>query len=128
MTRKKREPMTKVINAGRAESPKDPVDPDILEEFEEAQKLGGSGARQLERKLKDYTDRGPELSGGDIDAEWERADIGEECVSGDNPTPDQSVVQDIGDALGETQDDEKPLQTADKRHQKRRPVDPAKKP
>ena len=42
-----------------------------------------------------------ELTGGDIDADWERADsVGEEAVGGSVATPDQSVVDDLGEALG----------------------------
>ena len=88
------------------------VDPEVLEEFDDAQKQAGAGPKLLERKLKEYTWTGPELSGGDIDADWDHADVGEECVAGENPTPDQSVVEDIGEAVGETQEDEKPLRTA----------------
>jgi hypothetical protein len=41
------------------------------------------------------------LTGGDIDADWQRAaDIGEEAVGGSVATPDQDRVDDIGVALG----------------------------
>ena len=41
------------------------------------------------------------LTGGDIDADWQRADdIGEEAVGGSVPTPDQDRVDDLGRALG----------------------------
>ncbi len=123
MARKKIGTDENVIDAGRAESSKDPADPEVLEEFEDAQKLGGSGARQLERRLKEHTSTGPILSGGDIDADWERDDVGEECVAGDNPTPDQSVVEDLGEAVGVTQEEGKPLRTAEERHPRRGPVD-----
>jgi hypothetical protein len=44
---------------------------------------------------------GPVLSGGDVDADWERADsVGEEGVGGTVATPDQDVVDEIGRALG----------------------------
>lgn len=48
-----------------------------------------------------YTATGPHLSGGDVDADWQRADsIGEEAVGGSVATPDQDVVDEIGRALG----------------------------
>src|ERR1051326_3810156 len=41
------------------------------------------------------------LTGGDVDADWRRADsVGEEAVGGTVATPDQSVVDDLGLALG----------------------------
>ncbi len=48
---------------------------------------------------------GPLLSGGDVDADWKRADsIGEEAVGGSVATPDQDVVDEIGRALGVEQE------------------------
>jgi hypothetical protein len=44
---------------------------------------------------------GPRLTGGDVDADWLRADaVGEEAVGGTVATPDQDVVDEIGRALG----------------------------
>jgi hypothetical protein len=41
------------------------------------------------------------LTGGDVDADWERADnVGEEAVGGSVATPDQDRVDDLGRALG----------------------------
>ena len=41
----------------------------------------------------------PRLSGGDVDADWQRAfDSGEEAVGGSAPTPDQDVVDELGRA------------------------------
>jgi hypothetical protein len=41
------------------------------------------------------------LTGGDIDADWQRADdVGEEAVGGSVATPDQDRVDDLGRALG----------------------------
>ncbi|MES1022417.1 DUF6335 family protein [Gloeocapsa sp. BRSZ] len=53
------------------------------------------------RRMSDYTDVSPELSGGDLDAAWDQADVaGEEAVGGTAPTPDQNVVDEIGAAVG----------------------------
>jgi hypothetical protein len=43
----------------------------------------------------------PRLTGGDIDADWQRAHlVGEEAPGGTVATPDQDRVDDIGGALG----------------------------
>ena len=44
---------------------------------------------------------GPRLSGGDVDADWGAAEsTGEEAVGGSVATPDQDIVDGIGQALG----------------------------
>ena len=46
-------------------------------------------------------ERGAILAGGDVDADWQRAESsGEEAVGGSVATPDQDVVDEIGEALG----------------------------
>jgi hypothetical protein len=55
------------------------------------------------------TPAGAVLSGGDLDAAWDQPDSGEETVGGSNPTPDQDVVEEIGQALGLTYEDEEPV-------------------
>ncbi len=89
-------------------------DPDILSDFAERQMLD-TGSDELLTGLVEHTDKGPELSGGDIDAEWDMSDVsGEESVGGTIPTPDQQIVDDEGQALGITYDDDEELHTADK--------------
>ena len=105
-----------IIDAGRAETPQEPVDEEVEEEFLDAGHLGCS--RELAKKLKDYTDKDPVLSGGDVDAAWDQADVGDETVGGDNPTPDQDVVDELGRASGITYNDAEPLHTADKLEQR----------
>ena len=102
----------RIIDAGRAESPKDAVDPEVSEEFADAQQRAGSGSRYLADKLRKYTSTNPEITSGDVDADWERDDIGTETPGGDNPTPDQSVVDDIGEAVGVKHNDLEPLHTS----------------
>jgi Family of unknown function (DUF6335) len=54
-----------------------------------------------EEELRAYTSSSPALTGGDVDADWRRADsVGEEAVGGSVATPDQDVVDDLGRALG----------------------------
>ena len=57
--------------------------------------------RQAEEELRAYTSSSPALTGGDVDADWKRADsVGEEAPGGTVATPDQDVVDDLGRALG----------------------------
>ncbi len=69
------------------------------------------------------------LTGGDADADVESAYFtGDEAAGGDNPTPDQSDVDDIGHAIGvEYQDDEelKGAPKVDARDKHRWELDPA---
>ncbi len=52
----------------------------------------------------------PELTGGDIDADWRRAAMsGEEAPGGGQPTPDQDLVDDAAAALGVEEDIRSPL-------------------
>jgi hypothetical protein len=69
----------------------------------------GEGERgelvRLASELADHPETGPGLSGGDLDADWQRAhDAGDEAVGGSVATPDQDVVDEIGEALGVAQD------------------------
>jgi hypothetical protein len=54
------------------------------------------------------------LTGGDIDAAWDQASVGDETVGGSSPTPDQDIVDEIGEALGVTYQDTEPLHTTEK--------------
>lgn len=70
----------------------------------------------------------PQLSGGDLDAEWERSDVGEESVGGQNPTPDQDIAEELANAVGINYEDNEPLRSAEKlqeRDRKRWEFDPA---
>jgi hypothetical protein len=60
-----------------------------------------SGHVALRQRLDRNTSTSPLLAGGDIDAQWEMAESGgEETVGGSASTPDQNVVEELGDALG----------------------------
>ena len=67
-----------------------------------------AGHDELRAELKQHTEAGPELTAGDVDAKWQDAyALGDEAPGGDNMTPDQDRVDDIGKALGvEYADDE----------------------
>jgi len=54
------------------------------------------------------------LTGGDVDAAWDQAAVGDEAVGGSSPTPDQDIVDEIGKALGVTYAEGEPLHTTEK--------------
>jgi hypothetical protein len=76
-----------------------------------------------------HTETSPVLTGGDVDADWQDAyAVGDEAPGGDNPTPDQDRVDDIGKALGVVYDDHEELKASDKiaeRDRHRWELDPA---
>jgi hypothetical protein len=115
------------IDAGTAESEQFEADEEVQQEFAEAQRLS-SGSGALNRELREYHSDGPNLSAGDIDADWRRADAGEETVGGSAPTPDQDIVDELGEAAGITYEDNEPLHTTEKveeRDRRRWELDPA---
>ena len=74
-----------------------------------------SGRTALQQAKREHTETSPELTGGDVDADWEDAyAIGDEAPGGDNPTPDQDRVDDIGRALGIEYADNEELKGSDK--------------
>ena len=104
------------------------TDESIIEDFEERQSFT-SGSAELADKLRQHHSKKPDLSGGDVDASWEDMDVaGEEGVGGTAPTPDQDVVDELGDAYGISYDSEEPLNTEEKfleRDRNRWELDPA---
>lgn len=85
-------------------------DEDIEEDFADRQKLAMGGRSALEEELDEHNSLSPGISGGDIDASWQTANIaGEETVGGSSPTPDQDVVDELGEAAGLTYKDDEPL-------------------
>ncbi len=88
-----------------------------------------TGRRELREKLDQHTETSPALTAGDVDADWESAySVGDEAPGGDNPTPDQDVVDDIGKAVGVQYDDNEELKgeaKITKRDKHRWELDPA---
>jgi hypothetical protein len=79
----------------------------------EATVLRGDRARAVDARLREHTSTGPELTGGDVDADWERAaSVGEEAVGGSVATPDQDVVDELGEALGVPRAPDEPVKTS----------------
>jgi hypothetical protein len=85
----------------------------VKDEFEEAQSRG-LGVDEGIRRIDVHTSESPILSGGDIDADWKRADVGEETVGGTVSTPDQDVVDELGEAAGVEYADNEPLDPEEK--------------
>ena len=70
-----------------------------------------SGRAEMKDRMSKVTSSSPALTSGDVDADWESAEsVGDEAPGGDNPTPDQDVVDDIGRALGVEYEDDEELQ------------------
>ncbi|MDQ3419177.1 MAG: DUF6335 family protein, partial [Acidobacteriota bacterium] len=88
-----------------------------------------SGRRHMQNELEEHTESSPAITGGDVDADWQEAyAVGDEAPGGDNPTPDQDRVDDIGKALGVTYEDNEELKASDKiaeRDRHRWELDPA---
>jgi hypothetical protein len=88
-----------------------------------------SGRAELRDNLAEHTGMTPAITGGDVDANWENAYFsGDEAPGGDNPTPDQDIVDDIGRSLGVEYQDNEELKSVDKldaRDRKRWELDPA---
>ncbi len=88
-----------------------------------------SGRKELRERQRAITQSDPGLTAGDVDADWESASsVGDEAPGGDNPTPDQDVVDDIGKAVGVEYEDNEELKSEEKiikRDRHRWELDPA---
>jgi len=85
-------------------------DEDIGTDFAERQQLAVGGRDELLEELDEHHSLSPEISGGDLDASWQTANVaGEEAVGGSAPTPDQDVVDELGMAAGLIYEDDEPL-------------------
>jgi Family of unknown function (DUF6335) len=69
----------------------------------------------LAQRLRNNTSASPRDAGGDLDAAWEDVnESGSETVAGDNPTPDQSLVEENASAMGVSFEDNEELEFIDK--------------
>ena len=88
-----------------------------------------TGRRQMSERLHEHNETSPALTAGDVDADWESAaTVGDEAPGGDNPTPDQDIVDDIGKAVGVQYEDNEELKgeaKISKRDKHRWELDPA---
>jgi hypothetical protein len=105
-----------------------PTPPSSLD-MERTASAARTGRREMRERRDELTQTGPALTGGDVDADWESAySVGDEAPGGDNPTPDQDIVDDIGKAVGVEYEDNEELKGADKvakRDKHRWELDPA---
>ncbi|MDT7542697.1 MAG: hypothetical protein QOE33_2601 [Acidobacteriota bacterium] len=106
-------------------------DPEIEKFMEEEIARAPKDPDQLAHRLRENTASSPADSGGDPDATWEDVnDSGEESVAGDNPTPDQSLVEENARAIGVSFEDNEELEfidKIDKRDRNRFELDPRSK-
>ena len=85
-------------------------DEDIEADFAERQRLAVGGRDELLDELDEHNSLSPEITGGDLDASWQTANqAGEETVGGSSPTPDQDIVEELGQAAGLVYRDNEPL-------------------
>jgi hypothetical protein len=88
-----------------------------------------AGAAKLAERLRDDPTADPTVTAGDLDANWTNAQFsGEETATGDSPTPDQAVVEEIGASMGIEYADNEPLKVGEKERERdihRWELDPA---
>lgn len=90
-------------------------DPEIEEFMELEISQAPKDPEMLAQRLRNNTAASPRDAGGDLDAAWEDVnDSGSETVAGDNPTPDQSLVEENASAIGVTYEDNEELEFIDK--------------
>jgi hypothetical protein len=106
-------------------------DPDIEEFMEEEIARAPKDPNQLAQRLRNNTAASPANAGGDLDASWEDVnDSGTESVAGDNPTPDQSDVEENANAVGVNFEDNQELdiyEQLERRDRDRFELDPRSK-
>jgi uncharacterized protein DUF6335 len=88
-----------------------------------------TGRAEMAQEHANHANMTPDISAGDVDVDVEDAYFsGDEAPGGDNPTPDQDVVDEIGKALGVEYQDSEELRASDKvaeRDKHRWELDPA---
>lgn len=90
-------------------------DPEIEEFMELEISRAPKDPDLLAHRLRNNTAASPRDAGGDLDAAWEDVnDSGSETVAGDNPTPDQSLVEENASAMGVSYEDNEELEFIDK--------------
>src|SRR3989442_12291495 len=98
---KKNRKVAKKRPKGRTRSrPRSTVRPKRADRPSSAPELG-SATSELLRELSEHHGVSPIDSGGDVDADWQRAQSsGEEAVGGSVATPDQDVLSELAPPLG----------------------------
>ena len=126
MARKKSAPRDRSKKAPHAPNASAGVDrPPTEEELQgppplEATLMRSDRERDAEREAAQFSETSPDLAGGDVDADWQRAaSVGEEAPGGTVATPDQSVVDEYGEALGVPRAPEEEVRTSQEILEKR---------
>ena len=89
-------------------------DPEIEEFMEEEIAHAPKDPELLAQRLRN-TAASPQDAGGDLDANWEDVNTaGSESIGGDNPTPDQSMVEENAKAIGVSFEDNEELDFLEK--------------
>jgi Family of unknown function (DUF6335) len=98
-----------------ANNPEFVPDPEIEEFMELEISRAPKDSDLLAHRLRNNTAASPQDAGGDLDANWEDVnESGSETVAGDNPTPDQSLVEENAKAIGVSFEDNEELEFVDK--------------
>jgi len=101
----------------------------ISDDIEPPQVDIAAGSAKLANRLKNDSLADPTITGGDLDAQWEGAQFsGDESAVSSMSTPENNVVDEIGQAMGVTYQDNEELKFGEKersRDQKRWELDPA---
>lgn len=88
-----------------------------------------AGSAKLAHELRNDPLADPTITAGDLDANWANAQFsGDESAVSSSPTPDQGVVEEIGQAMGVTYNDNEELKVGEKersRDKHRWELDPA---
>jgi uncharacterized protein DUF6335 len=88
-----------------------------------------TGRAEMAQSHANHRSMTPDINAGDLDVNVEDAYfVGDESPGGDNPTPDQDVVDEIGKALGVEYQDAEELRGSEKledRDKHRWELDPA---
>lgn len=105
MSKRKSQGSKRRRSAGRARRRAPAVLPETLPG--ESLVSGGADDRDVHHETS------PRLTGGDVDADWLTAHaVGEEAVGGSVATPDQDIVDALGEALGVPQAPDAEVQTS----------------
>src|SRR5256885_5059824 len=96
-------------------------DPEIEEFMEQEISRAPKDPDLLAHRLRNNTAASPRDAGGDLDAAWEDVnDSGSETVAGDNPTPDQSLVEENASAAGGGYEENQEIEVLDKNEKNER--------
>jgi hypothetical protein len=101
----------------------------ISDDIEPPQVDVSAGSAKLAHRLNSDSLADPVVTAGDLDTQWEGAQFsGDESAGSSMPSPEQNVVEEIGQAMGVTYQDNEELKFGEKersRDKNRWELDPA---